>query len=254
MTQRVLLAVFLLIFAATAHGQSFDSLVQRADSLYDQFEGKEALQLYEQVLEQDSTHYRALWRASFLYSRIGNRFEDKDLKREYFNRALDLAKRALRVDSTDVYSNFVMGVAKGRKALVSGARDRVAASKDIRKYAQRAVRYDSTHAGSWHLLGRWHYEVSNLGFGERLAANLLFGGAPKGASMDKAIEYLERAVRLNPRYVIYHHDLAEAYREAGMERKAVEACRSALEKKTLTHDDPGLKEECRRMVEELDNN
>lgn len=239
---------FLFQGAVSAQPGSEYSLEEKADSLYRAFSEEKALDAYQKILEEDSDNYEALWKASFLKSRIGNRKNEKDEKKEYFNEAKKLAERALRVDSADTQSHFVMSVAMGRMALISGAKERVAASRAIKKHVDRALAYDSTNAGAWHVLGRWHFKVANLNFVERLAANTLFGGIPGNASNEKAAEAIEQAIDLNDNYVLYFHDLAMVYDEMGREEEAIKACQTALDKENLTPDDPKLKEECREWI------
>lgn len=246
----VLLTGLIIIPCLLMAQQEKSVLEAKADSLYNNFDENQALEVYKQVLDQHPNDYRALWRTSFLYSRIGNRQGDKDTQKEYFNKAIDLANRALAVDSTDTQSNFVMAVAMGRKALISGAKSRVAASRDIKKYAERAIKYDSTNAGAWHVLGRWHLKVANLSWIERVAANTLFGGIPK-ASNQKAEEDIKRAIQLNGKYVLYHHDLALVYKEMGKDQQAISACQAALKLPNLTPDDDRLKQECQDLIKDL---
>lgn len=242
----------LFIVPVMVYGQStVGDLEQKADSLYQQFEENQALELYQQILEEDPDHYTALWRTSFLYSRVGNRFEDKDDQKEYFNKAIKLAEQALEIDSTNAQSNFVMAVAMGRKALISGARDRVKASRAIKKFADRALEIDNGHAGAWHVLGRWHFKVANLSWVERAAANTLFGGIPGDATNGKAVEAIQNALDLNDNYILYYYDLAKIYEEMGEDQQAIAACEKAVELDTLTPDDPMLKEKCRKLIYDL---
>lgn len=227
------------------------TLEQQADSLYQAYEEKQALNLYKQILEEDPKDYQALWRTSFLYSRIGNRLESKEDQKEYFNKAIDYAEEALAVDSTDTQSNLVMSVAMGRKALISGARERVAASRAIKKYADRAIKYDSTNPGPWHVLGRWNFKIANLSWIERAAANTLFGGIPGNASNEKAAEYIEKAIELNDQYVLYYYDLANVYEEMGQEQKAITTCQKALKMPNLTPDDEKIKQDCKELIKDL---
>ena len=248
----LLAAIILATAAPNVHAQAVEdsTIYVRADSLYDHFEEQEALDAYLNILDKNPDAYQPLWRSSFLYSRIGNRKEDESIKREYFNEAIELAERALEVDSTDAESHFVMAVAMGRKALISGARERVAASRAIKKHADLALRYDSTHAGAWHVLGRWHLKVANLSWIERAAANTLFGGIPGDASNRNAAEAIQKAISYNDDYVLYFHDLAMVYEEMGRNGDAIGACKEALKRQNLTPDDPRLKEECREWIEE----
>ncbi len=247
----LLLTVMVCLPAWILAQDSISATEQQADSLYEAYEEKKALNLYQQVLEENPTHYQALWRTSFLYSRIGNRLENEEDQRAYFNKGIELAEKALNVDSTHTQSNFVMAVAMGRKALISGARDRVAASRAIKKYVDRALAQDSTNAGAWHVLGRWHFKVANLSWIERAAANTLFGGIPGDATNEKAAEAIEKAISLNDDYILYYYDLAKVYEEMGKEQEAISSCRTALEKPLLTPDDQDLKNDCKQLIDDL---
>lgn len=243
--------LFLLFSSVVLHAQQVaGDLENRADSLFENAEEQEALEVYQQILDQNPDHYTALWRTSLLYSRIGNRQDSEEEQRDYFDRAKMLAEQALEVDSTDTQSNFVMAVAMGRMALIAGARERVAASRAIKKYADKAIELDRSNPGAWHVLGRWHFKIANLNFIERAAANTLFGGIPGDASNEKAVESMQRAIELMPDYILYHHDLAMVYEDMGQTEDAIAACRNALEIESHTPDDPMLKEECREWIQD----
>lgn len=247
----ILLVLSLAFGPMALNAQEVNQIVQGADSLYEEYEEEQALSLYEQILDQNPDHYKALWRSSFLYSRIGNRLDEEEEQKKYFNRAIEMAEQALAVDSTDSQSNFVMSVAMGRKALISGAKERIAASRAIKKYADRAIKYDSTNAGAWHVLGRWHFKVANLSWIERLAANTLFGGVPGDASNEKAAESIQKAISLNDQYIRYHYDLARVYEELGRDKAAIETCQKAIGLTVLTSDDLELKNECQQLIEDI---
>lgn len=248
----LLIGALIITFPVLSVAQDdLSELKERADSLYDAFQEEEALKLYREILDQDSEDYEALWRTSFLYSRVGNRFDNENDQKKYFNDGIEFAERALQADSTDAQSNFVMAVAMGRKALISGARDRVAASRDIKKYADRTIEIDSSHAGAWHVLGRWHFKVANLSWVERTAANTLFGGIPGDASNKKAVDAIQKAIDLDDNYILYYYDLATVYEEMGNDSQAIAVCENAIEKDTITPDDPMLKEKCRKLIYDL---
>lgn len=248
----VLLPFFLLLMliSMTASAQLMTGELTQARKLEKQGKEKEALNKFQEVLEISPNNYEALWQTSFLYSRIGNRKEDHDTKVEYFNKAKEYAKRALEVDSSDPESNYVMSVAMGRMALIVGARERVKASKDIRKYAKRALEYNPEHAGAWHVLGLWHYKVANLNFAERAAANMLFGGAPEGASEEKSIESFQKAIQYDPDFMLYYYDLADTYSKMGKNDSAKKYYRKVVDMKSVTPDDPGMKKDAREFLAE----
>lgn len=249
------LLTFITIFSfqslILAQGSSTALLSEKADSLFKHFDEANALKAYEQILEQHPGRLEALWKASFLYSRVGHRMEEEDDRKEYYNKARTMAERALQIDSTDTQVHFAMAVAMGRMALVSGPRDRVAASKLIKKHVDRSLEADSTNAGAWHVLGVWHLKVANLNFVERLAASALYGGIPRDASNESAENAIEKAIELNPRYPLYYYDLARVYDERGKEKQAVQICQEALKLEPVGPDDAQVKDNCRELIEEL---
>lgn len=223
----------------------------KADSLYRNFNEQRALNAYKQLALHQPKDLKAAWRISFLYSRMGKRLEAEEQKKEYFNKALYWAKKSLDIDSTSSQTNFVMGVAMGRMALISGAKERVAAARQIKKYADLAIKYDSTNAGAWHLLGRWNFKVANLGWMERMAANTIFGGIPGDASNLKAADYIKKAIKLDDSLIIYHRDLARVYNKMGWKRKSISQCSKAITLPVQIPDDKSFKEDCRKLIKDL---
>lgn len=247
-----MLAFLLLLMGISVSAQhSLSQKINRADSLYHAYENEKALQVYKRVLKENPQNFSALWRSSLLYARIGNRFDEEDKQKEYYTSALTLAKRALDVDSTHSQSNYVMAVAMGRKALIAGAKERVAASRQIKHFAEQAIKYDSTNAGAWHVLGRWHYKMANLSWIERAAANTLFGGIPGDPGNAKAARYIRKAIHHNDQFILYHRDLANVYKELGWEKKTIASCWQALELSAVRPGDQSLKDECRSLINDL---
>jgi len=248
----IVLTILLTSQVSTAQNNlTVTKLLQKADSLKNEFHEKEALDTYLRVLDKDSTNYEAVWNASYYYSRVGNRISNKSQKEAYFQKAKKLAKRALRLRPDDAYSNFVMSVAMGRIALIASAKDRVAASNDIKHYVDKAISEDSSLAEAWYVLGRWNYKVDNLNFAERLAANVLFGGLPKGASTQKAIQCYQKAISLNPNVIMYYYSLAVAYHTAHQDHKSIETINELLKLPNKSPDDPGYKKEAERLIQKI---
>src|SRR5699024_10372925 len=96
-----------------------------------------------------------------------------------------------------------------------------------------------------------NYEVSNLNFAERLAANVLFGGLPDGASTDTAAQYIERAIELKDDYLLYYYDLARVYDELDKDQQAITVCQKVLEMPDKSPDDPEIKADCQNIINDL---
>jgi tetratricopeptide (TPR) repeat protein len=132
--------------------------------------------------------------------------------------------------------------------LISAAKDKVSASRDIKRYIDKSIKLDPGYADSYGVLGRWHYEMANLNFVERAFANLFFGGLPTGASVDNAIVAYKKAISLDPAYILYYHDLAIAYHNKDQDDLAIKTLKQAIALKVRTEDDPNWLKDCQQML------
>jgi len=251
MKTQIVILLFISITAGS-FAQSSDAplLVKQGESLVTQMKEEEALEKFKGALKSDPNNYEAAWQASLMCSRIGNRQSDEQKKKEFFVTAKQYAVKALKINSTDAESNFVMAVAMGRMALISGARDKVAASRDIKNYVELAIKYNPNHAGAYHVLGKWNYEVANLNWMEKAAANSLFGGIPDG-SLNAAIDNYNKAISLDGNDILFYLDLAKAYKDNEQPDKAKEALKKALALKPRFEDDASYLKECQSLLNEL---
>jgi tetratricopeptide (TPR) repeat protein len=87
---------------------------------------------------------------------------------------------------------------------------RVTYSRQIKAEADRAIALDPNYDLAYHMLGRWHFEVSNMGFFVRSLVRIAYGGLPK-ASKELAIQNFKKAIELSPNRIIHHLQLARMY-------------------------------------------
>lgn len=250
--KKIISTAFLLFSFQYLIAQSSDAplLVKQGKDLLTQMKEEDALEKFKAAIKSDPLNYEAAWNASLMCSRIGNRQADETKKKEYFVIAKQYAVKSLKLNPTDAESNFAMAVAMGRMALISGAKDKVAASRDIKNYADLAIKYNPNHAGAWHVLGKWNYEVANLNFAERAIANSLFGGIPDG-DINKSIDCYNKAINLDPNDILYYLDLATAYHNIESDSKAIETLKKALALKPRFEDDANYLVQCKKLMDEI---
>lgn len=155
--------------------------------------------------------------------------DDEEVRR-LADEALPFAERALELDETA--PNLVgVSVLYGQLALYGDNRTKVDYGRRIRRYVERALEIDPNYAWAHHVLGRWHVEISKLGFAKRLLAALLYGGLPRG-KLSNGIEHLQRASALDPDNVAHLVELGFAYRMDGRNDRALECWNTALRNKS----------------------
>lgn len=244
-----LLLLAICMISLCSYGQTMAELaLKEARVLNAQNKEVESLAKFKQVLAFDLQNYEALWNCSILSSRIGTRETDKTKKKELFIIAKGYADRALKISANDVAGNYVMAVALGHMALISDTKEKIAAVREIKKYAERAVELNPKHAPSLHVLGLWNLEVSDLNWVERQMADKFFGGLPD-ASREKALEYCKKSVEFEPNYVMYQFDLGRVYKSMGDKANAKIAFTRAVTMKALTMEDPGYQEKAKKALE-----
>src|SRR5690242_11138514 len=172
------LPVLLLLFTLTARAQTAEELVAAGRRLESVKKESDALAGYKEALKMQPANTAALCRASILSSREGNRQAAKELKESYYQAARIYAEAALKQDPASDTANLAMAIALGRLALISGVKEKVAYSRDMKKYADLALKVNPRYAEAWFIEGQWNYAVGNMNFAERAAAKMLFGGAP----------------------------------------------------------------------------
>jgi tetratricopeptide (TPR) repeat protein len=239
-----------LVLPIRAFSQDAATLLREAERLEHGFREAEALQKYKEVLRYQPTNLGVLCKASDLSSRIGHRQTKKELQSEYYRAAKVYAESALKVNPYSAEANFVMAVAMGRMAMLTSGKEKVLYVNEIKRYAENTLKYDPNNFKAYHVLGKWHYEVSNLNSFEKTMAKLLFGGLPK-ASLQDAIKLYEKSRLLEPNFPINYLELAKAYRRNNEDKKALDMLTRLQTVPNRIEDDARIKREGRALMEEL---
>ena len=249
----LLLCLFVIsgLSGTTAFASDIEQRLQRATELKDRFEDEAALEAYKSVLELQSDHFEALWNTVMLHTSIGHRQSRSRDEEAHYGQAFEFAKKLLEAHPDEAGSHFAYAAAVGRRAQSAGARERIRLSTEIRDHAEKAVELDPEYSRAWNVLGNWHHRAANLSRLERLAANALFGGAPEGASNEKARQAFEKAIELDPQFILYYHDKAEFLLTIDEEDEARRVLQQGLERDVITSDDERWKSNMRETLANL---
>ena len=234
-----------------ANAQTATEIYNSGKTLENAGNEKEAYAKYKSAIAKDANHFNALCGASYLASRLGNRENTTAAKTNYFRAAESYADKALALNSNAAEANYVKALAMGRIAQIAGSREAVAASRAIYEHADKAIKIDPTHDGAWLVLAKWHGTMANLSGAKRAAANMLFGGIPKGASNEKGLQCVQKAMQIKPTYVLYYYEMAKLYELMDNDAAAVKTLTKGLALPNTNIDDPQYKKEMKAMKAEL---
>lgn len=187
-------------------------LFNRGMALEKEFRDAEALKIYQQVLTLNGEHAGALSHASRMLSNMAGRMENGKSKKEYVERAHALAFKAVQLDKCNKDTHLSYVIALGLLAdVASSPREKILHAKTIHSEAELLIRLDSLYAPGYYVLGKWNLSLATLSWLEKLACDFLSGGLPENASLENAIRCFDKAIALQPNYIIFHYNRALAY-------------------------------------------
>lgn len=246
-TRLIYLFVFIILFNPALRAQDITALIKEADRLEAIPNEKEALHQFKEVLKLQPLNLYALTKCSELCSRIAGREQNTQSKESYNQAAIIYAKTALRLYPQSDEANVAMAIAVGRTMLKKSGKEKVAIIKEIKQYADAALKVNNQNFKAWHIIGKWNYEISNLSGLERAWAKIFYGGVPD-ASLKNAIGAYEKARLLNPHFALNYLELAKAYHKDNNTSKALALLNTAIQLPIQTEDDPRIKKEAATLI------
>ena len=244
-----LLTLLIIGFPCLVFSQDLKQLLKEAQQQESLLHENEAFLKYAEVVKLDPGNLVALCKCSELSSRIGARQVDKEKMRPYFIAARNYATSALRVNQNSSEANCAMALALGRISLVAGTRERVILAKDVKDYADNAIRLDPNNFRAYHILGRWYYDVSNLNLAEKSFARVFYGKLPS-ASLEEAIICFEKSRDLKPGFILNYYELARSYHRMDEDKKAIANLHILLNLPNMIYDDTRIKVIARQLLTE----
>lgn len=179
-------------------------------------------------------------------------YDDKGIeleqdKREIFDEALEWSRIALSQDTSEHRNYEQMSMAFAALISVSRLKGKAVLADSVRIYAEEAVRINPNNDRAYHILGRWHFEVSQLSWFLRKLSKLVFSASPEG-SFQLAINYFNKALELD-NIPVHRFWLAKAYLENGNKEEALMHFRMVLKLENVQHNDDYFKREAERLIE-----
>lgn len=238
------------IICLQAAPQSEQQLVTQAEKLEAGLNEQGAFETYKQVLQKNPKNYQALWKLSELCSRIGNRQASTQQKQQYFKWGKEYAQAAIKAAPNAADGYYALAVATGRLALSQSGKEKINAVKEIRANAEKALKINPQHFRAWHVIGKWHYEVSDLNMFEKAGVKLMYGGLPP-ASIQQSMQAYEKSKALEPNFALNYLELAKAYKRDDKVDKAIALLKQLPSLPNKTLDDARIKKEGAALLKEL---
>ena len=196
-------AISTLCASDSGRARTLEEAISAGDQHYAAARLEEAALAYAEAVQGAPLNAAALCRLARAESELGET-QKGDVQRRTWGSAVAHAREAVRALPDSAGPHVRLAVALGRQALREGPRTKLALSKEIKSEVDRALAIDPTQGVAWHVLAVWNVKVASLNAFERVTANLVLGGVPRGASYENAEQAFQKAVTLEPGYVNHH--------------------------------------------------
>lgn len=190
-------------------------LTAQAEPFYEAREdltkARTAVTVLRQAHAADYGNYEAAWKLARAAFSVGDRTDNDSEQDDMFREGIDAGKAAVQLQPGKPEGHFWLGANYGGRAAHSTLSN-LSSFQDIKGEMDAVLKLDETYQGY----------SAYLGLGR------LYLQAPKvlGGDVKKAIEYLEKGVKLNPNNSVMRFHLAEAYevdKRNGDAKKQIEA-------------------------------
>jgi tetratricopeptide (TPR) repeat protein len=227
--------------------QDLNSMLLRADKLQDANRFNEALDILKEADRTNPDNPAILRRLSQVYSDLIDVTANAGLKKQYAQRALSNAKRAVQKAPDDAEAHLALSIAYGKITDYVDNKTKIEYSKYIKSEAEKAIELNPRLDDAYEILARWNFEMANLNPIERGFAQLFYGQLPP-ASRDKALEYFRKAISLAPNRIIHHAEYARALEQMGRANEAKAEWRKVLQLKPADTGDREYQAEAAKRV------
>jgi tetratricopeptide (TPR) repeat protein len=172
---------------------------------------------------------------------LGEYAEAED-KLAFFDEGVQCGEAGVSLNEDSLEANFWLAVNYGSFGQEKGIMQSLALIHPMKERAERAAEIDAGYfyGGPWRVLGRLYHKAPGFPFSV--------------GSTRKAVECLEKAVELGPKFYLNHLFLAEAYlsnREKAKAQAHLEWILNAPLNKNHEREDEGYKRDAEALLEKL---
>lgn len=171
---------------------------------------EESRALFEEVLHEQPENEEALWRVAQLYYTYGDKASSKEEKLKFYEKGKEFAKKLIELNPNHPQGHFWFAVNLGRVAQTKGVLNSLFLAPTIKRGFEKALELYPKHTGAMNGLAVFYYELPGL----------------LGGSLDKSLEWLNKAISIDPNYSLLYINFAKVY----IKKKEYNKAREYLEK------------------------
>lgn len=245
-----LIAAMLLLTCVVGRAQSTSELIAKGDALDLKFKAEAALQYYLPAAKLEPQNAQILVRIARQYRYLMSDAATDVDKLRLGNIALGYGQRAALLAPNDSDAQLSSAITYGKMLPFEGSKEQVAATPLIKAAVDKAIRLNPRNDVAWHVLGRWHQVLADVGMLKRMFGGLIYGKLPASTN-DEAVVCFDKAIALNPRRLRHYIELGRTYAQMGKNVEARKFIEQGIAMPNMEKDDPELKQRGRQTLAKL---
>ncbi|GBD94545.1 tetratricopeptide repeat protein [bacterium BMS3Abin05] len=238
--------VFVLLISGSLFAQTtVNEWITKGDSAYNSYNDRAALKAFQAAVKLDPKNYEALWRVSRSYLDIGEH-SPKDKQLAYYQKALVFADSAIHVNPKGSEGYLRRAIANGKVSLFKGVFNSIGLVKKVRADCLKAIALDPKNDVAYYVLARAHQEVAKK---PKFFRGVLGLG---WASREEAQKLFEKAISLNPTFIMFNLDYARLLVQMKKYDKAIEILKKIPSFPRQDEDDPQYRKEAAALLKKIE--
>lgn len=219
--------LLVLVACVPAEDPRVTTFVMQGDEADRQHQTNEALSNFQKAAALEPDNPGVLLRISKQYCDLAGAAKSPNTAKPLAETALDFAQRAVVLDGRSAKAHLNLAVCYAKLTDFAGGKMKLEYSKLIRDETQQSLALDPTDDYAWHVMGRWHAGVTNVGVVMKALARLVYDGLP-AASNEDAVKCFKKAIELAPQRILHHAELAKVYQAMGKPELAAQEWQNVL--------------------------
>lgn len=227
-----------------------DDLIAKGEVFDEHLQASEALQCFlpAEKLQPKNPHLLVCIARQYRHLMSDARSTGEKLK--LGATALNYARRAAAAGPDSSEAQLAPGITYGKLLPLEGTGDQIEASRNIKVSCEKAIRLDPHNDLAWHVIGRWHRVVADVGALKHALGSLIYGSLPTSTN-EEAVKCFEKAIQINPSRPMHYIELGRTYAQMGRASEARKVLEKGLSLRDTEKDDPETKRIGRQILATL---
>lgn len=172
------------------------------------------------------------------------------MKLDLGNTSLSYALRAAKLAPNDSEAQISPAITYGKMMPFMSKQQQFDGTALIKSAADRSLKLNPLNDNAWHVLGRWHQGLANVGSIKRALGGMMYGKLPV-STHESAITCFKNAIAINPTSLRHHIEMGKTYALMGQHAMARQHLDKGLRMVGIEKDDTAMKAQGREILATL---